>query len=447
MTDRWSAKKDSEEESGVFKAGALRFWKTARFFLKRSQMEDIMKKKGIGLLLALCMLCTSQAAVQAADVSAAENTKEIAGTEQQEEGTNSDTAAENGSSVSDSNAEGLDSNKTEASEENGKKEETKPETKEELEQETKKEETKKDETKEETKKEETKKENGVSGNTVSDNTMAQPEKPKPSLERSYIALGADLSAQQRAVVLGLFGLTEADLSRYDVVYITNAEEHTYLDSYLSKSLIGSRSLSSVLVEKKDPGHGILVTTKNISYCTTGMYQNALITAGVTDADIIVAGPTSISGTAALVGAMKAYELMSGEKLSAESMDAAIDELVTTGELTDVLGDSEKAEQLIAYVKQLIVENGYTSEADIIEAVKEGADKLGVKLSEDEISKIQGLMHKISGLDLDIDSIKSQAEELYKKLEKLNESGFFAKIGQFFTNLFGGLVDFFTSLFQ
>ena len=50
-------------------------------------------------------------------------------------------------------------------------------------------------------------------------------------------------------------------------------------------MIGTRALSSVLIEKKDKGNGIKVTTSNITYCTTGMYQNALATAGVTDADV------------------------------------------------------------------------------------------------------------------------------------------------------------------
>ena len=39
-----------------------------------------------------------------------------------------------------------------------------------------------------------------------------------------------------------------------------------------------------------------------------MYENALTTAGVTDATVTVAGPFNITGTAALVGAMNAYEV-------------------------------------------------------------------------------------------------------------------------------------------
>ena len=41
---------------------------------------------------------------------------------------------------------------------------------------------------------------------------------------TYVALGADLSVKQRAVVLDLMDLTEEDLADMDVVQITNAKE-------------------------------------------------------------------------------------------------------------------------------------------------------------------------------------------------------------------------------
>ena len=72
-----------------------------------------------------------------------------------------------------------------------------------------------------------------------------------------------------------------------------------------------------------------------------MYKNALATAGIADAKIIVAGPFPISGTAALVGTLKAYEEMTGKKLDDKVTDAAMDELVTTGELNKSIdGDSK-----------------------------------------------------------------------------------------------------------
>lgn len=65
----------------------------------------------------------------------------------------------------------------------------------------------------------------------------------------YISLGADLNAQQKDIVLALLGVTEADLDNYEVLQVTNKDEHEYLDDYLSASVIGTKALSSVRIEK------------------------------------------------------------------------------------------------------------------------------------------------------------------------------------------------------
>lgn len=56
----------------------------------------------------------------------------------------------------------------------------------------------------------------------------------------YISLGADLNAQQKDIVLALLGVTEADLDNYEVLQVTNKDEHEYLDDYLSASVIGTK---------------------------------------------------------------------------------------------------------------------------------------------------------------------------------------------------------------
>ena len=242
------------------------------------------------------------------------------------------------------------------------------------------------------------------------------------LEKPYVSLGADLSANDRAIVLKLLGVTEDDLKNYTVTTITNADEHKYLDSYLSKSVIGTRALSSVLVKGKTDGSGIKVTTYNITYCTTGMYQNALATAGIEDAEIVVAGPYNISGTAALVGAIKSYENMTGETVSQENVDTATNELVVTGKLAESVGDSDKAEQLVGAVKEQVVEgsdNGKKlTEEEIGNVVDQAAQEMDVQLSDEDRQEIVALMDKIKGLDIDVDSLKEQAKDLYDKIDDL-----------------------------
>ena len=151
----------------------------------------------------------------------------------------------------------------------------------------------------------------------------------------YLALGSDLSESERNTVMDLLGVDDPE--NYNVIYVTNAEEHKYLDSYVDTDQIGSRALSSVLI-KEQGGSDIDVEIHNIGYCTEGMYRNALQTAGVEGAEVVVAGPFEISGTAALVGTIKAYEEMSGEDVDDEVIEGAVDELTTTGEVGEELGD-------------------------------------------------------------------------------------------------------------
>lgn len=233
----------------------------------------------------------------------------------------------------------------------------------------------------------------------------------------YVALGADLNSEQRATVLKLLGITESDLTHDTVVTVTNAEEHEYLDSYVSPSVIGTRALSSCKVLEEGKGHGITVEVHNINYVTPAMYENALATAGMKNASVVVAGPVPISGTAALVGAMKAYSQMHGTPISPELIDSATDELVKTGELADSLGDSEEAAELVAALKQVIAENDLKTDEDINNAIDEVAGKLEISLSEEDRQLILDLMEKLSALDLDADNLAEQARGIYSELQQ------------------------------
>lgn len=267
-------------------------------------------------------------------------------------------------------------------------------------------------------------------------------------DKPVIALGADLSADQRATVLSLMGVTEEDLVNYTVITITNADEHKYLDSYVDPAVIGTRALSSVMVTLAEAGHGVMVTTQNINYCTTGMYRNALLTAGVEDADIMVVGPSQISGTAGLIGAVKAYEQVSGEPISDETLDTAMNELVTTGELVTKSASDEEVEALIAYIKAKLAAGELETEDDIRKAIKEGEQKFGVSLDESEEQQIVDFMLKIKKLGLDPNVLLDQAADLYSKfgdelLNKATDDGFLSGLG----NIVNSIADFFKGLFK
>lgn len=277
--------------------------------------------------------------------------------------------------------------------------------------------------------------------TLSSNISSAIPVQADQVDAPYLALGADLSETEKSTVLKLLEVDPAKLDQYMVVTVTNQDEHNYLDAYMDASVIGSRALSSVVVEKKEAGTGIKVKTQNITYCTTGMYQNALATAGLENAEIRVAGPFQISGTAALVGAMKAYGAMTGETIASENAEAATEELVTTSELGETLQDQSKAEELIGVVKDVIVSEDITEPEKIEAVIDEAAQKLEIELAEEDKAKISSLMEKIGDLDLDVDALKEQAQDLYEKLEGLDLNisqeqvdGFFATIGSWFQEI-------------
>lgn len=288
----------------------------------------------------------------------------------------------------------------------------------------------------------------VTGDVIVDENNDKVEIKKD--DKPYLALGADLSDDQKNTVLSLMGIDPANLANYNVTYVTNAQEHQYLDSYVDSSKIGSKSWSSVVIVKRKKGNGLNISTNNITYCTVGMYKNALTTAGITDADIIVAGPKPISGTAALVGIFEAYEAMTGEAVQDNVVDAALNELVVTGELeASIQGlTDQEVEEFIAYIKSLIAEKGLTDEKSINEAIDEACDKYGVTLSDDERQKIVDLLLKITSLGIDLSGLVDYAASLYNSFKNGGSSSrIIASIGNFFGNIFSAIGEFFKNLFK
>lgn len=267
-------------------------------------------------------------------------------------------------------------------------------------------------------------------------------------DKPYISLGADLTDKERGKVLEYMGITQKDLTDYKVSYVSNKEEHKYLDDYIPAKEIGTRALSSVIIKETEKGKGVNVSTYNINFCTAGMYKNALATAGVENADLIVAGPFSISGTAALVGVMKAYEEMTGKKLDESAVDAAMNELVVTGAIESGDDkDSGKVEAMIADLKEKAADGEFDNEEDVRKAVTKAAKEYGVSLSADEIEKLTDFLTKLKGLDLDWSGIRDQAEKLGDvlgdKLKDVDSQSIWDKIAGFF----GAIADAIRSIFK
>ena len=266
-------------------------------------------------------------------------------------------------------------------------------------------------------------------------------------QEKYLVLGQDLNDSEKAEVLSLLGVK--DMASVNVSYVTNQMEYEALGDYLSSDIIGTRALSSALVTSRGKGDGITVTTENITYCTPEMYQNALITAGVEDVDVKVAGPFRISGTAALVGIASIYEDMAHVDLDEERVDAANEELTATQNLGQEIGAKEASELLSTLKEQAARLGKNYSREDIQKMMEEYCREHTLTLTDDQKEMILDLIDRLSSLDIDVDSLLEQAGNIYQDLkdnvgitdkEITVDRGFFAgileKISDFFDWLSG-----------
>ncbi len=64
--------------------------------------------------------------------------------------------------------------------------------------------------------------------------------------------------------------------------------------------------------------------------------------------------------------------------------------------------------MVAYIKQQILENNVKDDADIEKIIRDAMDKFNIKLTDDQIQQLIGLMNKISKLDIDVDALSKQA---------------------------------------
>jgi uncharacterized protein YpuA (DUF1002 family) len=156
-----------------------------------------------------------------------------------------------------------------------------------------------------------------------------------------VSLGDDLTEKEKEAILEEFD----PLENATMIVTTNAEEHKYLGDVVPAGKIGNNAISSVMITYTEKGSGLKVDTSDkITYITDNIYTNALITAGVEDADIKITAPKNASGTAALTGIMKAYEISTGEVIDDDIKKVANEEMIRTAELGEQIGDEKASDQ-------------------------------------------------------------------------------------------------------
>lgn len=242
-----------------------------------------------------------------------------------------------------------------------------------------------------------------------------------------VTLGANLSDEQKASMYKYFG-TSAD--QVDTIEVTNTDERKYMEGIATESQIGTRTYSCSYVEPTDSG-GIQVKVANLTFVTSSMIASTLLTSGVENCNVVAGSPIEVSGTGALTGIMMAYEKATGTTLNDDQKAAATDELVTTGDLANDIGQ-DKAESVMNDVKKDVIEGGLTDADDIQNAVENAAKDNNVTLTQEQIDKISDLMKNISQYDYDVKALKNTLDNIDGK-----SGGFFSNLWSSIKGIFGG----------
>ncbi|MFC5713391.1 DUF1002 domain-containing protein [Thalassorhabdus alkalitolerans] len=226
-----------------------------------------------------------------------------------------------------------------------------------------------------------------------------------------ITLGEDLSPDDRTRLLEEMSADENDT----IIYVSNEEEHRYLGDYISASQIGTRALSSTKITLTEEGSGLNVETNNINWVSEGMYANALVTAGVKDADIYVTAPFQVSGTAALTGLIKAYEVQADVVIPEEQKKVANEEMVRTAELGERIG-TEEATELITRIKEEIGRQSVESEEDLRALIINISNELNITLNEEEVNGLVSLFDRMQDLNIDWNQVQDQISKVRNNLD-------------------------------
>ncbi|MGL9894337.1 DUF1002 domain-containing protein [Enterococcus mundtii] len=215
--------------------------------------------------------------------------------------------------------------------------------------------------------------------------------------------------------------------------------------------------SSVRMQTLAEGEGITVdiaTPENITRITAAQYQNAALTAGITDAKLTVASAVPIDGSGALAGVYKIVE-ESGGIINQDRVSVAQNEMDVLSSITeenkDKDGYSDEAlnkaqEQAKEELAAKTADGKELTQADIQTTVEKALKDNGLEdvMTSDQVTEITSLMSEMKDKnifedfvkELDLTEASKQIQEKSKGLWE-NIKGFFSGIWDSITGMFSG----------
>ena len=219
--------------------------------------------------------------------------------------------------------------------------------------------------------------------------------------KATAVFGGDLTEQEKASVISLFGVEDINSINQDT--LTHAEEVEKLSAILGAEHLGTKCLSSVLIKPLTEGSGISVGTVNIDYISNEMIYQVLATAGARDIEVKIVAPNRVSGTASLLGVLKAYSNMTGQEIDSDIINLTMEEI----SLLARLGQKYGVDEITKYfnkAREKAFETGNTNAQSL-----------------KEILKALAMIHKLEIEDMDINELSNMISRLTAMNNKRLES--------------------------
>ncbi|MEY8597171.1 DUF1002 domain-containing protein [Mammaliicoccus lentus] len=268
----------------------------------------------------------------------------------------------------------------------------------------------------------------------------------------------------------LLGTKSSDKTTY-----VNAED---LNKYLNMQSSNDVLKSSIRITKTSKGSGLNLTINQdqgqITKVTEDTYKNALMTAGIKDADVTIASSEDVTGESALAGVYKAFEAQ-GESIDSNRTQVAQEELSTINEISEENKGQEGFSQsqlnkTVAESKQAVAEkSGNVSVTEITNIVNQKIEDNGLTniINENQVNKIvnvidsaqkDGIFDGENAKDFiknskdyvndivksdDFKNAKKKAEDLGNNIkDKLQDEGLWDKIVNAIKDIFNSIANLF-----
>ena len=218
--------------------------------------------------------------------------------------------------------------------------------------------------------------------------------------RTLISIGESNNQDERAELLNYFG----NPKDAEVDVITVADTQAAMKDIVPGGVTGS-AYSAAALTCLPLGDGIQVETINITEITPAMFAIALVTAGVGDANLIVAAPSDApaGGLTALAGIFKSWDKVSCEssQTTKARQELALRELALTTEISTSVGQSTSyAGSFVIDAQRAIVLGGFTSSDDISAAIANQEAVYNVSIPAEQRSKLVDFMVDLVGQKID-----------------------------------------------